>query len=190
MLALLIAPPRAQGVMTSTCCERMSSVRHDTKGRLFSSYPVTVCVRNLPQGMPEGEDIRQDVRIDAFFVKLWAYHTQFMSEVISPTAADLAASKTQQERQRLQFSPLMIGHKPELIRRETTSNPLLGLTFGSIFLVFLAAVGYAVWKARRGDRDFQRAMLARKSRLADNGDLDGLKAGFHDRSDVQGPESN
>ncbi|HEX4132001.1 MAG TPA: hypothetical protein VHZ24_18355 [Pirellulales bacterium] len=35
--------------------------------------PITFCVRELPAGMPRGENLSEDVRIPGFFFKVWSY---------------------------------------------------------------------------------------------------------------------
>jgi hypothetical protein len=104
----------------------------DKQGKLFASYPITVCVRQLPRGMPRGEDILEEVRVNAFFAKLWSYHTRFMD---TP-----------------QVSPLLIGRSPQWIRRQAPTNSSAVWLLGALLVGILAAAWFAVWHARRNDR--------------------------------------
>ncbi|MEX0819541.1 MAG: hypothetical protein WD070_08100, partial [Pirellulaceae bacterium] len=59
-----------------------------------NSYPVTVCVLQLPPDLPEGTDIREEVSIPAACFKLWAYRSRFVSAY---------------DQKQLQVSPMFIG---------------------------------------------------------------------------------
>ncbi len=110
----------------------------DTQGKLFASYPVTVCVRQLPSGMPQGEDILEEVRVNSFFVKLWAYHTQLMD---TP-----------------QVSPLLIGQSPQWIRRQAATNSSAVWLLGALLVAILVAASFAIWHSRSNDRRRRRTL--------------------------------
>ena len=120
----------------------------DQSSSIFVSYPVTVCVRQLPKGMPVGEEINEDVRVQAFFVKLWAYRTQENGSVGQPAMEDRA----------IQFSPLLIGRQPQWLRRRVATSPYPGLAIGVIFAAAMATLCYRVWKASRNDRASRSAI--------------------------------
>ena len=126
--------------------------RDDGSSSTYGSYPVTACVRHLPQGMPVGEAINEEVRVEAFFLKLWAYRT---GEAVAPR-------ENSTEGRALQFSPLLIGRQPQWIRRTVASSPYPGLIFGAVFATAMAVLCYHVWKSGRSDRAAHNAIRSRR----------------------------
>ena len=131
----------------------------DPNAVTYSTYPVIVCVRQLPEGMPEGEDINETVRIPAFFFKLYAYQSEFTS-AIKP--------------RRRQISPLLVGRQPQWIRYERPVNPMMGVVFGVFFVLALAGTCYGIWRFSRGDEQFRRSTLSRQYDLPAGQSLDDL----------------
>lgn len=126
--------------------------RDDRSSSTYGSYPVTVCVRHLPKGMPVGEEINEEVRVQAFFLKLWAYRTH----------EDVAPRESATGRKAVQFSPLLIGRQPQWIRRTVASNPYPGLVFGVVFASAMVVLCYRVWKSARDDRALHKAIRSQE----------------------------
>lgn len=95
-------------------------------GKLFGTFPVVVCVRQLPAGMPTGEHIHEHVRVAAFFFKIWAYRTE-------TAGADEVAN-------RRQIAPLLVGREPLWIESEAAEG---GSTDAGAILVGLFVAGIA-----------------------------------------------
>lgn len=126
-------------------------------GKYFATYPVVVCVRSLPEGFPEGEEIHAAVRVVGSYLKLWAYPSKFMQ-------ADGS--------QALQFSPLLIGNAPRLTPAAKTTDPLSGPGLAIAFAALLFLLSALVWWWGRGDEKFKRETLSRKYELPSGATLD------------------
>lgn len=120
---------------------------NDTDGN-----PVIFCVRELPPGMPIGEQVWAPVRLAGFFFKNWSYQQQdnpFEDE--PPLPSGMVARRV---------APLFIGRAPRLIEPEPGLPPWVGLVFSGLFVLFVAAMGVLVWWQQRGDERFRRRTLA------------------------------
>jgi hypothetical protein len=144
--------------------------------RFDSSYPMIFCVRNLPEGMPSGSDIREPVtvRIPAYYFKLYSYRSQYMS------------SGSQGVRQ---LSPLLIGLEPEWIVPEQQTNPWLSILLGALFIVAVAGTWIGLWRYSRSDRQFERDTLARQFELAEGKSLNEMGIEASSGPDFSGLES-
>ncbi len=131
--------------------------------KVFSDYPFVFCLRRLPEGMAVGDDIHQAVRISGFFMKLWAYQTQFMSGNV----------RDRKPRQ-LQLSPLLIGPSAELLQTQPSRNPYLSAVIATLFTIGLLAIWLVMWRFSVGDRRFARAKLFRQYDLGDASSLQQL----------------
>lgn len=117
--------------------------------KTFYSYPVVVCFRELPDWMPQGDAVHANVRFSGFFLKQWAYKTQFMSEGTAPG-----------ERERLQISPLLIGSRLSQSEYVDTGARIWGPLFGGMFAALVAGIGIYVWRSEKSDREFRRRRQA------------------------------
>ena len=120
-----------------------------------NTYPVTVCVLQLPPGLPEGTDIGEEVSIPAACFKLWAYRSRFVS------AFD----------QKQQVSPMFIGVEPQVIQFSSAQNPYIGFGVAGMFVTLLAVAWIALWRSGKGDSKFQRDVLARRREVPPGGSL-------------------
>lgn len=129
----------------------------------FSTFPVVFCVRDLPAGMPEGDDIHQAVRIPGVYFKLWSYESVKMS--------------TFDPRQE-QPCPMLVALQPDLLESEVVVSPYIGMAIGGLFIVALFGVWIGVWRFGREDARFERETLKRQFRLDEGKSLDdmGLEA--------------
>jgi len=128
------------------------------KSVTFQRFPVAVCTRQLPPGMPEGDDIHQAVDISGVFFKLWAYRSDKM--------ASLDADQTQ-------LCPMLVTLQPDLVEPESIS-PYVGMTVGGLFIVALLGVWLSVWRFGREDEQFTRETLKRQFALEEGKSLNDL----------------
>lgn len=102
----------------------------------FSRYPVVLCVRNLPAGMPTGESMHETVSVTGVYAKQWGYHTEYMEQGGTDT-------------NRLQISPLLIADTVTWQPYAPTQDPLGNWLVGGLFLTLVVAVLFTwVWFAR------------------------------------------
>ncbi len=120
----------------------------DGVGPTFTnSYPVTVCVLQLPPDLPEGTDIREEVSIPAACFKLWTYPSRFVSGY---------------DPHQLQVSPMFIGVEPRVIHFDSSQNPYIGFAAAGVFVAFLAFAWIALWRSGKSDSKFARNVLTRR----------------------------
>ena len=108
--------------------------------------PLTFCIRELPEGMPYGNQPRygEAVRIAGFFFKTWSYKVpKMMDPTLSPDDP-----KTHH-----QLSPLLIGRSlvwyPAV---QPASNTLSGVVVGGLFALAMVAIWFVAWRTRRRER--------------------------------------
>ncbi|MCA9268142.1 MAG: hypothetical protein KDA41_06705, partial [Planctomycetales bacterium] len=116
----------------------------------FATFPVVFCLRELPEGMPEGDKIREPVRISAVYFKLWAYDAAKMSGF---------------EPGRQQLCPMLVGVSPEVMPRGTSYNPRVGMLIGGLFAAALVGIWIGVWRFGVEDAKFERQTLKRQFEL-------------------------
>lgn len=118
--------------------------------RVFRDYPFVFCVTELPDGFPLGDDIRMEVRAAGFFLKLWAYRTEFMAQV-----------RTKDNRPADQLSPLLIG--PTVVPKlpPPTDDSQLSLFIANLFVAGLAITWILLWRAGRHDRRRAKELFAK-----------------------------
>jgi len=113
--------------------------------------PIVFCVRELPEGMPQGEDVSEPVRLAGFFFKTWGYRLP-----AQPAAEDAAEDGAKK-----QLAPLLIGRAPQWLRESSAgSTSLAAVMAGVCFVLALAVIWIAVWCYRRGDRRFHQRTIA------------------------------
>jgi hypothetical protein len=113
----------------------------------YQNFPLTLCIAALPTGMPQGDEIRQLIRLDAFFLKLRSYRSRFVDD---------ADDADQQHVSRRQLSPLFIAPTVTL---DSIALPqdhwpawtLMAIVLGGTLVAVLARGWY-----RRADRRFER----------------------------------
>ncbi|MBC8354125.1 MAG: hypothetical protein H8E66_19205 [Planctomycetes bacterium] len=120
----------------------------DGESPIFTnSFPVTVCVLQLPPGLPEGADIREEVSIPSACFKLWAYRSRFVSGFAQ---------------NQLQVSPMFIGVEPRVIQFDSSHNPYTGFAVIGGFVALLGIAWFALWRAGKNDSKFKRNVLTRR----------------------------
>ena len=129
--------------------------------------PITVCVRRLPRGMPLGDNIRETVRIPAFFFKMWSYRA-------GPSASQ--KDKGVNPDNVRWPAPLFIGREPIWIRPEDLrdDNPWFGVIGGTMFIMALGLVWMGVWSFNRSDDRFHRRNIGIHRELSGDVSLNSL----------------
>lgn len=120
----------------------------DQEGKVFRDYPFVVCVPALPDGMTTGDDIRTPISFSGFFLKLWAYRTEFMSGGQQRTATP-----------RLQQSPLFVGPTVVVDNGEVAEESQLSLYIAGLFLAALSITWFTLWRASVRDRVQMKTLL-------------------------------
>ncbi|MBN1910713.1 MAG: hypothetical protein JW818_13290 [Pirellulales bacterium] len=102
--------------------------------------PVIFCVRELPEGMPTGDEpgFGETVEVAGFFLKSWAFRSEF--------------GQTQPKRPR-QLAPLLVGRQPAWRPHSESADPLGPVTIGLAVLA-LAVVLVVLWRFQRSDENF------------------------------------
>ena len=146
-------------------------IGHDEHGdakTFTNSYPVTVCVLDLPPDLPASPDLREEVAIPAAFFKLWAYHSQFVSSV---------------EKDHLQVSPMFIGAMPVVVDLTPKTNPYVSFAVAGGFALVLAGLWFALWRSGRSDSRFSQTVLKRQHELQPGESLDDAELAARDGPD-------
>lgn len=146
--------------------ERRFGIRHYYEIELITAdsqgNPIVFCVASLPPGMPQGEEIREHVRIAGFFLKTYAFSTK---------GAGVAVEVGGKAQLRQQLAPLLIGRQPIWIPSDhgprTFSGVILALLSGALLLVIAWT-----WRQRRGDRRFYRQACGEQNAAPDFSKLD------------------
>lgn len=134
---------------------------NDPVGKLFTEYPFVVCIPDVPGNIEVGEDVRVPVRFTGFFMKIWAYRTQFMSGD-QPRAAP----------QRLQLSPLLIGSQVQLRETPAVDSSAMTITIAWVLAIGLVLLWLVLWRAGRNDK--QRAKLLFRKHEPKSDGFDGI----------------
>lgn len=121
-----------------------------------NTYPVTVCVAKLPDDLPEGADIREEISIPVACFKLWAYKSRFVSSF---------------DQNQLQVSPMFIGAEPRVIDLVPARNPYVGFAIAGGFVSALVIVWIAIWRSGKSDSKFKRDVLARRRNVESGNSL-------------------
>jgi hypothetical protein len=117
------------------------------------NFPLVFCVRELPAGMPTGDDLHVPVRVAGFFFKDWLYTTR--------GTRDEETSKLDPSNGKPQFAPLLVGRAPIHLQFEDKGRGATQLVGGGLFVLALGGIWAAAWWLSRGDR-----RIAERRRLA------------------------
>jgi hypothetical protein len=113
--------------------------------------PLVFCVRELPAGMPAGDEPHygESVRVAGFFLKSWSYRPGGGGDAHPGRARQLA--------------PLLVGREPVWYPPpESSASILVGAVAGGVFLLILLGLWLAAWQLRRGDRQFRCRIRRRR----------------------------
>jgi hypothetical protein len=141
------------------------------KAPVFENYfPVVFCVAELPKRMRPEDLLDREVRIPAFYFKLWAYQTEFM--------------KRSGDRD-TQLSPMLIGRVPEVLPQPERPFGAVGTWAAAAFVFALAAAWVWVWRMSKQDAVFDRKERSRRLRLDQRRPLSDLEARSPDFSHLR-----
>lgn len=127
--------------------------------REYSSFPVTFCFPTLPKDFPQGDQIRQEVAVDGYFVKLWSYRSQFTEDEEEPegqaTATPITAHETPKVSLR-QLSPLFVGRSLQMTAG-VESQPMEWPAWILMTTIAVVIAGFALgtWLYRSKDQAFR-----------------------------------
>jgi hypothetical protein len=121
---------------------------HDGDSRTYRTFPITICVRQLPSEMPRGPEIQHHIQVTGFYMKLRSYRSRFMRDSRGDQGAEPAP--------RRQISPLLVGVQVKSIERAPPSRRGLGLLLAGGFLAVLVTIGLVARWYRRSDRAFEQ----------------------------------
>jgi hypothetical protein len=140
----------------------------DAVDRVTWTHPATFCVLELPEGLPMGENVNEDLRIAGFFLKNWAYET----------------GEFENGEPKWRYAPMLIGQKPLWHRGPTSSlNVYAGAIAGGLFVLALIGVWVGVWRITRSDQKFQKSVVSKTYAVADGVSLNELDLNVADGVD-------
>jgi hypothetical protein len=114
------------------------------------NQPVICCVARLPEGFPQGELIREPVRVAGIFFKRWAYARR----------ADEPTARNAKMPERL-APPVLLAAEPQWLPTQAATRPAnRGLWAGAAFAGAVAAMWFILARVARRDR-LARARQAR-----------------------------
>ncbi len=117
------------------------------------NLPVVCCVAELPDGFPQGDEIREPVRLAGMFFKSWVYTTRQPSQV----------SETASGRQRV-FAPIVLGRRPVWLQnRPANSRNPWAIWGGVAFLLGVAILWVVLARSARHDRLSWKTTLRREA---------------------------
>jgi hypothetical protein len=112
----------------------------ETGATITGRYPVTVCVRELPEGLEVGEELSQRVAVLAAFFRNWKYRSEYLRRVDE----DLR-----------QLSPMLIGVEIQTLGIDESSTFLTQIAVGVLVIgAVLSGLGFLF--LRRSDLKYQR----------------------------------
>jgi hypothetical protein len=125
------------------------------------SHPATLCVRKLPEGMPVGDSIHENIRFAGFFFKKWGYPIEGFDE---------------KGRRKMRSAPMLIGTEPIW---DTGPPPAYstyaGAIAGGLFVLAVTVIWIGVWRIGRGDKQFQKSVISKEYDLEDGVSLNDLR---------------
>jgi hypothetical protein len=131
--------------------------------------PIIFCVREIPHGMPTGEDIDVDLKIVGFFMKTYAFPSQ--RKVEPKDNQPVPDPKKPQEMAKgipgaplatkNQLAPLLVGRKALYLVREKPSNELTGWIAGGAFTVVILGIWFISWRFNREGKKFRETTLSK-----------------------------
>lgn len=137
------------------------------------SNPIVFCVREIPEGMPEGEGkgYRQQVSIAGFYFKKYGYGIRVPTED-RPTAGKEAGEKKKTSSIG-QLAPFIIGREVVWYPPEPPEeNLVFGAIAGGLFVIAMLGIWVAVWRYNRADKRFHDETIAKNYALDTGVSLD------------------
>lgn len=113
--------------------------------------PIIFCVRELPHGMPTGEDIAVDLRIAGFLMKTYKFQSH---RKLDAQGNKLPAGTSQ-------LAPLLVGRKALLLPPPQGADPRVAWIAGGAFVVVVLGIWFVSWQFNREGKKLQKTTLAR-----------------------------
>jgi hypothetical protein len=111
-------------------------------GPIFNNdYPVTVVVRELPPDLKPIDATRQLVRVDAVFMKTWAYRNNYMAQFNDK-----------------QVAPLLVGRIPHRVLPPQVYNWVSDVLVGFAITVAALVIGAVFWWFRSADQHIRQTL--------------------------------
>jgi len=139
-------------------------IRHYYELEVFTpdsqNNPLVCCVEELPSGMPQGENIRENICITGFFLKTWAF------DAVTSTSSTAA----QQQPRRQQLAPLLVAKTVVWLPADHSRAQSVSVAIGLVAILALATA--LVLYLRRADRRALAAARNARVTLPENISLD------------------
>jgi hypothetical protein len=100
-----------------------------------NTFPATLNVLRLPDGLAEGERVQQLIRAEGVFFKVWSYRSNYMGKF-----------------GQMQPAPLFLAVEPEVVRIERKANIVTTVLVSGALGLAVLLVGLVVWWFGRSDR--------------------------------------
>lgn len=101
-----------------------------TDEQVFNNdYPVTICVRELGEGLEPSDRVREKVHVNGIFMKTWAYRSQQLAR--SPN--------------KMQVAPLFVGKIAQRVVPEKVYNRVSDALVGFAMIVAALIIGSVIW---------------------------------------------
>jgi hypothetical protein len=130
--------------------------------RKVRSYPVVLCLRQLPAGMPTGENIAEVVHVSGFMFKKWPYSTQ-LTDQKNP---DLRM-----------FSPLLVGRTADWESADRGATSSIGPLIAGIVCAVIVTAGAVLWWFSRREQTLHAQSVAKAMGLPRGQSLEDLDLG-------------
>ncbi len=150
-----VAGPTEEGKLKEPAESPASEAKEKTPSKVMSRFPITFCVRTLPEGMRTGPHVSERIEIVGFHVKNWRFKT-----------AEQTASGP-----RFRNAPMLIGRMPLSTPPPMLVSPVYGMIIGLLFAAALAVIWLTVWMLGRGDRAFEEATMSGRFAVAEGESL-------------------
>jgi hypothetical protein len=104
--------------------------------------PIVCCLRELPDGVPTGDKIQEDISITGFMMKKWAYRGEMAS-----------AQRASDDGRVTRLAPLVIARSLDWYPRASADrNRTSGIVAAVVFAVVFFLIVTAVWRTGQRDR--------------------------------------
>jgi len=113
-------------------------------------FPATLIVRDLPAGLAEGESVRQTIRADAVFFKIWTYRANY----------------TEQFGQ-LQPAPLFVARVPRIVSTSGAGNWDAGLFIVAALSLTVGVIVLVIWWSSRNNTAARQRAASRQDAQPD-----------------------
>lgn len=159
---------------------RIVDPNDESKVLSYQQYPITVCVRELPEGLSEPnkpnvyQTVNRDITLPAVFFKVWAVSTARVRQL----GAD-----------RKQFNPMFVGRGPQVLEYQQLISPWMGAVLAAVFAVVLVAIWVGVWRSQKGDQRVDKERIRKQFEVEPGRSLDEMGIEGAEGPDFSGLEA-